>query len=128
MPLQPLLERAIDQIPECQAAAVMDLATGMVLATHYVDDVAARQLDLLLPASELFQERGVARVDRALSPEALEDSSREVLIVGALGVQVFLRGKYQRDIVLVTLVDHRAEVSDVLRGARRVLGAIEQAL
>ena len=118
MSLQPLLERAIDQIPECQAAAVMDLATGMVLASHTLDPEAAEHLDALLPASgELFQERSLAQVDRALTASDREaaPASREVLLVGNRRIQLFLRGKQNQDIVLVTLVDSRVGVSGTRR-------------
>ncbi|MEZ4374256.1 MAG: hypothetical protein R3B07_25780 [Polyangiaceae bacterium] len=131
MPIQPLLERAIDQIPECQAAAVMDLATGMVLASHTLDADAAQHLDALLPATVgLFEERSLAHVDRALSASQPGSgaASREVLLVGSRRIQLFLRGKQNQDIVLVTLVDSRVGVSEVLPEARRVLGAVEGAL
>ncbi|MCA9628071.1 MAG: hypothetical protein KC766_10405 [Myxococcales bacterium] len=131
MSLLSLLERSIDHIPECHAAAVMDLATGMVLATHSLDDEAKHQLDLLLPASsELFQERSLAKVDGALSSAQPPSHrpSREVLLVASGGIQLFLRGSNRSDIVLLLLADNRVSVSGMLPSARRALGAIEAAL
>lgn len=128
------LQRAMTSIPECLAAGMVDLASGMVLSIKTVDSHPTQVFDLLAAAtSDLFQGPNVVAIEqvfkkaRGLPASHDHHYFQEIIVNSDNLIHVFLRGKRQQQVVCF-VCRKGANLGMVLTKARLALPDVEAAL
>ena len=115
------------QAPDCVAAGVVDMTTGMLLAYETVESHPPEVLDLLAGATlDLFQGRTVLMIEdvfkerRGVSND--QHYFQEVLVNSENVTHLFLRMNAQQDVVAVVVCRKSVNVGMLFAQARRVVG------
>lgn len=121
-----LTKRIRHEVPDCVAAGVVDMTTGMLMAIETTDSHPREVLDLLAGATlDLFQGRTVVTIEQLFKERRGVSSNehyfQEILVNSANLTHVFLRSNGSGDIVTVVVTPKTANIGMVLAAARRVL-------
>ncbi|MFG2821469.1 hypothetical protein ACGFX4_18820 [Kitasatospora sp. NPDC048365] len=113
-------------VPECLAAGVIDMATGMLLAVETVDSHPSEVLDLLAAATlDLFQGRNVAMIEGVFKERRGVVSDRhyfqEILVNSDNLTHLFLRMEGEEDVVAVVVCRKSVNVGMLFAQSRRAL-------
>ncbi|MGW2650048.1 hypothetical protein ACWC2T_35380 [Streptomyces sp. NPDC001393] len=114
------------EVPDCVAAGVVDMATGMLLSYETVDNHPPEVLDLLAGATlDLFQGRTVVMIEDVFKERrGVSDDShffQEILVNSDNLTHLFLRMNDQQDVVAVVVCRKSVNVGMLFAQARRVV-------
>ncbi|MER6068140.1 hypothetical protein ACFYZB_12390 [Streptomyces sp. NPDC001852] len=114
------------EAPDCVAAGVVDMATGMLLSYETVDNHPPEVLDLLAGATlDLFQGRTVVMIEDVFKERrGVSDDShffQEILVNSENLTHLFLRMNDQQDVVAVVVCRKSVNVGMLFAQARRVV-------
>lgn len=115
------------EAPDCVAAGMVDMATGMLLAYETVDSHPAEVLDLLAGATlDMFQGRTVIMIEDIFKERRGVVSNQhyfqEVLVNSENLTHLFIRMNTRQDIVAVTVCRRAVNVGMLFAQARRIVG------
>jgi len=124
--IQSLVKEIRTEAPDCVAAGVVDMATGMLLAYETVDSHPAEVLDLLAGATlDLFQGRTVLMIEDVFKERRGVASDQhyfqEVLVNSKHVTHLFLRMMSQQDVVVVVVCRKSVNVGMLFAQSRRVV-------
>ncbi|GAA2724546.1 hypothetical protein [Actinocorallia aurantiaca] len=124
--IQSLVKEIRTETPDCVAAGVVDMATGMLLAYETVDSHPTEVLDLLAGATlDLFQGRTVLMIEDVFKERRGVASDQhyfqEVLVNSKHVTHLFLRMMSQQDVVVVVVCGKSVNVGMLFAQARRVI-------
>ncbi|MFD5792824.1 hypothetical protein [Streptomyces diastatochromogenes] len=111
--------------PDCVAAGVVDMSTGMLLSYETVDNHPPEVLDLLAGATlDLFQGRTVVMIEDIFKERrgVADDTHffQEILVNSENLTHLFVRMNEQQDVVAVVVCRKSVNVGMLLAQARRV--------
>lgn len=114
------------EVPECVAAGVIDMSTGMLLSVETSDSHPPEVLDMLSAATlDLFQGRNVVMIENIFKERRGVVSDRhyfqEILVNSDNLAHLFLRVDSADEIVAVVVCRKSANVGMLFAQARRVL-------
>ncbi|MFF3560651.1 hypothetical protein ACFYXS_11520 [Streptomyces sp. NPDC002574] len=121
-----LVKNLRQEVPECLAAGVVDMATGMLLSVDTVDSHPPEVLDLLAAATlDLFQGRTVVMIEDVFKERRGVTSDQhyfqEVLVNSENLTHLFLRNTVNEDVVAVVVCRRSVNVGMLFAQARRVM-------
>lgn len=121
------------RVPECVAAGLIDMSTGMLLAVDTLDDHPTDVLYLLAAATfDLFQGRNVVMIEDIFKARRGVNDDRhyfqEIVVNSDNLVHVFLRGANHQDIVSVVVCRRTANLGMLLSQARAVAKHLDAGL
>ncbi|MQS11057.1 hypothetical protein F7Q99_01850 [Streptomyces kaniharaensis] len=114
------------EVPDCVAAGVIDMSTGMLLSVETVDSHPPEVLDMLAAATlDLFQGRNVVMIEGIFKERRGVVSDRhyfqEILVNSDNLAHLFLRINSTDEIVAVVVCRKTVNVGMLFAQARRVL-------
>ncbi|MEU9336489.1 hypothetical protein AB0D49_25490 [Streptomyces sp. NPDC048290] len=114
------------ETPECVAAGVVDMSTGMLLAVETVDSHPSEVLDLLAAATfDLFRGRNVSTIEEIFKKRRGTVSDvryfQEVLVNSENLVHVFVRIPTNNEIVAVAVARRGVNIGMLLNATRRAV-------
>ncbi|MEM7160731.1 MAG: hypothetical protein AAF799_48300 [Myxococcota bacterium] len=121
-------------VPECVAAGVVDITSGMLLAVRTVDSHPQDVLDLVAAATgELFQGENVTAIEDTFKRiRGINDPDlhyfREIVIFSENLLHLFQRCKRHSNMVVVVVCRKKANLGMVMVKARGQIDDIERAL
>lgn len=133
MSLDQALVKAQQTVPECVAAGLVDMTTGMLIGVKTVDSHPQEVLDLVAAATgEIFQGPNVSAIEKLFKrsrgvPEDRHHYFQEILINSDNLIHVFQRCKRNEGLVLVLVCRISANLGMVLTKARSMLSVVEAA-
>jgi hypothetical protein len=114
------------EAPDCVAAGVVDMSTGMLLAYETVENHPPEVLDLLAGATlDMFQGRTVVMIEdvfkerRGMSGD--QHFFQEILVNSDNLTHLFVRMTEQQDVVAVAVCRKSVNVGMLFAQARRVV-------
>lgn len=121
-----LVEACRRDVPDCIGAGVVDLSTGMMLASDTLDDHPGEVLEILAAATvEVFQGRAVREVEQMWKSRRGEVDPRhyfqEILINSTNLVHLFIRSGRYPDIAVAFVCSNTAKVGLLFAQARRIV-------
>lgn len=122
------------QIPECVAAGLVDMRTGMLLGVRTVDSHPQEVLDLVAAATgDLFQGTNVSAIERMFKQaRGVKDDGahyfQEIIVLSDNLLHVFQRCKRNTDMVLVSVCRISANLGMVLAKSRSSIAQVEMAI
>ncbi|MEO3787688.1 hypothetical protein ABGB12_30550 [Actinocorallia sp. B10E7] len=124
--IQSMVKALRSEAPDCVAAGVVDMATGMLLAYETVDNHPTEVLDLLAGATlDLFQGRTVLMIEDVFKERRGVSSDQhyfqEVLVNSQHVTHLFLRMITQQDVVAVVVCRKSVNVGMLFAQSRRVI-------
>lgn len=132
--LDDALQRAMTAVPECVAAGLVDLASGMVLSIKTVDSHPSEVFDFLAAATtDLFQGPNVVAIEKVFKksrglPETVDHHYFQEIIVNSENlIHIFIRGKKQQQVVCF-VCRKGANLGMVLTKARTGMPDVEAAI
>lgn len=134
MSLDNAIAKVVSSVPECVAAGVVDMSTGMLLGVKTVDSHPQEVLDLVAAAtSDLFQGDNVVTIEKMFKKTRgmKEDNHhyfREIIVYSDNLLHIFQRGAKNDGIVLVAVCRKNANLGMALVKARGAMGAVETAM
>lgn len=113
-------------VPDCVAAGVVDMPTGMLLAYETVESHPPEVMDLLAGATlDLFQGRTVVMIEDVFKErrglESDQHYFQEVLVNSDNVTHLFLRMNAREDVVAVIVCRESVNVGMLFAQARRVV-------
>jgi hypothetical protein len=117
-------------VPDCVAAGLVDMSTGMLLAVDTLDDYPGELLDLLAAATfDLFQGRNVTMIEDIFKARRGVTTARhyfqEIVVNSDNLVHLFLRSQENQDFVAVIVCRRDTKVGMVFAQARIVMKQLE---
>lgn len=114
------------EVPECVAAGIIDMSTGMLLSVETVDSHPPEVLDMLAAATlDLFQGRNVVMIEGIFKERRGIVSDRhyfqEILVNSDNLTHLFLRVDSGDEVVAVVVCRKSVNVGMLFAQARRVL-------
>lgn len=127
------ISKAITTIPECLAAGVVDVASGLLLDIKTVDSHPNEVIDLLAAAtSDLFQGPNVTAVENLFKKsrgiETNEHYFEEIIVNSKNLLHVFIRGRRNQDYVVCFICRKTVNLGMALTKARGSMPEIEMAI
>ncbi|MEU6343928.1 MULTISPECIES: hypothetical protein [unclassified Streptomyces] len=121
-----LVKSLRQEVPECLAAGVVDMATGMLLSVDTVDSHPPEVLDLLAAATlDLFQGRTVVMIEDVFKERRGVTTDQhyfqEILVNSENLTHLFLRNTTSEDVVAVVVCRRSVNVGMLFAQARRVM-------
>ncbi|MFJ8197575.1 hypothetical protein [Streptomyces sp. NPDC096152] len=121
-----LVKSLRSEAPDCLAAGVVDMSTGMLLSYETVDNHPPEVLDLLAGATlDLFQGRTVVMIEDVFKERRGTASEnhffQEILVNSDNLTHLFLRMTEQQDVVAVVVCRKSVNVGMLFAQARRVV-------
>ncbi|NKQ54655.1 hypothetical protein HFP15_17370 [Amycolatopsis sp. K13G38] len=122
-----LVKRLRQEVPDCLATGVVDMATGMLLAFDTTDNHPSEVMDLLAGATlDLFQGRTVVMIEDVFKERRGVTSSEhyfeEILVNSAHLTHLFVRSNTGGDdIVAVVVCPKSVNIGMLLASTRRVM-------
>lgn len=103
-----VIKRLRQEVPECKASGVVDMATGMLLTFETTDNHPSEVLDLLAGATlELFQGRTVTMIEDIFKERrgvsSTEHYFQEILVNSTNLTHLFIRNNVNEDVVVVVV-------------------------
>jgi hypothetical protein len=117
-------------VPDCVAAGLVDMSTGMLLAVDTLDDHPGDVLDLLAAATfDLFQGRNVVMIEDIFKARRGVHNDRhyfqEIVVNSDNLVHLFLRGVQNQDIVAVVVCRRAANIGMLFAQSRLVMKQLD---
>ncbi|NBM14568.1 hypothetical protein [Streptomyces sp. GC420] len=114
------------ETPDCVAAGVVDMGTGMLLSYETVDSHPPEVLDLLAGATlDLFQGRTVVMIENVFKERRGVQSDQhyfqEILVNSDNLTHLFIRMNESQDVVAVAVCRKSVNVGMLFAQARRVM-------
>ncbi|MCA9653286.1 MAG: hypothetical protein KC501_25450 [Myxococcales bacterium] len=134
MSLDTVLKTVQRAVPECVAAGVVDIDTGMLLSIRTVDSHPQEVIDLVAAATgELFQGENVVAIERMFKRiRGVKDDDihyfQEIVIFSENLLHLFQRCKKNSNVVLVAVCRKKANLGMVMVKARSHLEAVDTAI
>ncbi|HJL14808.1 MAG TPA: hypothetical protein RMH99_04080 [Sandaracinaceae bacterium LLY-WYZ-13_1] len=134
MSLDSTINDAARNIPECLAAGLVDMKTGMLLGIRTVDSHPQEVIDLVAAATgDLFQGTNVTAIEQMFKKSrGVEDDGhhyfQEIIVNSDNLIHVFQRCKRNVDLVFVSVCRVSANLGMVLTKARMELPKVEGAI
>lgn len=134
MSLDNVLKKVQSAVPECLAAGVVDMESGMLLSIRTVDSHPSEVIDMLAAATgELFQGENVTTIENTFKRiRGVKDDGhhyfQEILIFSDNLLHLFQRCKKNSNVVLVTVCRKKANVGMVMVKARGMIEEIDRAI
>lgn len=128
------IAKAVSSIPECLAAGVVDLDSGMLLGVRTVDSHPQEVLDMLAAATQdLFQGQNVVSIENTFKKARgleLDDYHyfKEIIVNSENLIHVFVRGKQHPQYVMTFVCRLSANLGMVLTKARAQVPLLEAAI
>jgi hypothetical protein len=124
-----LVKTLRSEAPDCVAAGIVDMSTGMLLAYETVDTHPSEVLDLLAGATlDLFQGRTVVMIEDIFKERRGVVSNQhyfqEVLVNSDNLTHLFIRVNTRQDIVAVAVCRRSVNVGMLFAQARRVVNQL----
>lgn len=124
-----LVKTLRSEAPDCVAAGIVDMSTGMLLAYETVDNHPAEVLDLLAGATlDLFQGRTVVMIEDIFKERRGVVSNQhyfqEVLVNSDNLTHLFIRVNTRQDIVAVVVCRRAVNVGMLFAQTRRVVSQL----
>ncbi|WP_279930661.1 hypothetical protein [Streptomyces chengmaiensis] len=121
-----LVKNLRNEVPDCLAAGVVDMATGMLLSVDTVDTHPTEVLDLLAGATlDLFQGRTVVMIEDLFKERrgvsTAQHYFQEILVNSDNLTHLFIRNTQNEDIVAVVVCRKSLNVGMLFAQARRVV-------
>lgn len=121
-----VMKRMRQEVPECLASGVVDMATGMLLTYETTDSHPSEVLDLLAGATlELFQGRTVTMIEDVFKERrgvtSMEHYFQEILVNSSNLTHLFIRNNVAEDLVVVVVCPKSANIGMLFAAARRVI-------
>ena len=121
-----VIKRLRQEVPECKASGVVDLATGMLLTFETTDNHPSEVLDLLAGATlELFQGRTVTMIEDIFKERrgvsSTEHYFQEILVNSTNLTHLFIRNNVNEDVVVVLVCPRSVNIGMLMAAARRVI-------
>ncbi len=128
MKLDDVIDSVRRSVPECVAAAAVDLPTGMLLTVRAGDDHHTPDLDLLaIVADNTFQSDQVTALCRAFGDDP-EGRLRELVMVGDGVLVVAQRCPHRPTLAVVVVSRAAASLGMVVARARACIASVEPTL
>ncbi|MCB9716499.1 MAG: hypothetical protein H6712_21740 [Myxococcales bacterium] len=134
MSLESVLSQVQRSVPECVAAGVVDIDTGMLLAIKTVDSHPREVIDLVAAATgDLFQGENVSAIERMFKrargvPDDDHHYFQEIVVFSENLLHVFQRCRQNSNVVLVSVCRKKANIGMVLVKSRGQLDEIDRAI
>lgn len=134
MSLDAVLQKSVSEVPDCVAAGVVDLSTGMLLAIKTVDSHPSEVMDVLAAAtSDMFQGSNVQMIENIFKKArgvANDDHHyfQEMIVNSDNLVHVFSRCKTNEEIVVAFVCRKSVNLGMALTKVRGALPALEGAI
>lgn len=121
-----VIKRLRQEVPECLASGVVDMATGMLLTFETTDSHPSEVLDLLAGATlELFQGRTVTMIEDIFKERrgltTTERYFQEILVNSTNLTHLFIRNNVNEDVVVVVVCPKSVNIGMLFAAARRVI-------
>ncbi|WP_370144928.1 hypothetical protein [Streptacidiphilus sp. EB129] len=121
-----LVKTLREEVPDCLAAGIIDMSTGMLLSVETVDSHPPEVLDMLAAATlDMFQGRNVVMIEDIFKERRGVVSDRhyfqEILINSDNLTHVFLRVDSEDEVVAVVVCRKSVNVGMLFAQARRVI-------
>ena len=121
-----MIKRLRQEVPECKASGVVDMATGMLLTFETTDNHPSEVLDLLAGATlELFQGRTVTMIEDIFKERrgvsSTEHYFQEILVNSTNLTHLFIRNNVNEDVVVVVVCPRSVNIGMLMAAARRVI-------
>ncbi|MEU9992714.1 hypothetical protein AB0E10_39150 [Streptomyces sp. NPDC048045] len=121
-----LVKAVRNEVPDCVAAGVVDMSTGMLLAVDSLDSHPSEVLDLLAAATfDLFRGRNVFKIEQIFKERrGVLNSSRyfqEILVNSENLVHLFMVSPGNEDLVTVAVARSTVNIGMLFAAARGVL-------
>lgn len=121
-----LVKTLRSEAPDCVAAGVVDMATGMLLSYETVDNHPPEVLDLLAGATlDLFQGRTVVMIEDVFKERRGVSGDnhffQEILVNSDHLTHLFVRMNEQQDVVAVVVCRKSVNVGMLFAQVRRVV-------
>lgn len=132
--LDSVLKKVQTIVPECLAAGVVDMETGMLLSIRTVDSHPSEVIDLLAAATgELFQGENVTAIESMFKRiRGVKDDDhhyfQEIVIFSDNLLHLFQRCKKNTGVVLVTVCRKKANLGMVMVKSRSMMQDVDQAI
>lgn len=133
MNLEQSLSKIQSTVPECLAAGLVDLSSGMLLGVRTVDSHPQEVLDLVAAATgDMFQGPNVTSIEEMFRKiRGVRDDGvhyfQEVIVNSENLIHLFLRGKRNINTVLVVVCRIKANLGMAMAKARLSLEEVERA-
>lgn len=134
MSLDAVLQKGVSEVPDCVAAGVVDLSTGMLLAIKTVDSHPSEVMDVLAAATaDMFQGSNVQMIENIFKKaRGIENDGhhyfQEMIVNSDNLVHVFCRLKSNEEIVVAYVCRKSVNLGMALTKVRGSLPAIEGAV
>jgi len=133
MSLDAQIANMVKAVPECVAAGVVDIQTGMLLGIKTIDSHPQEVIDLVAAATgDLFQGQNVQAIETLFKKmRGVTDNHhyfQEIIILSDNLIHVFQRGKRNEDVVAIVVCRVSASLGMVLSKARTSLALVEGAI
>lgn len=117
-------------VPDCVAAGIVDMSTGMLLAVETVDSHPTEVLDLAAAATfDLFQGRNVVMIEEMFKQQRGVETAghyfREILVNSQNLVHLFIRSSVAEDIVSVAVCRRTVNIGMLFAQARMVMRRLD---
>ncbi|WP_432976586.1 hypothetical protein [Dactylosporangium sp. CA-233914] len=117
-------------VPECLAAGIVDMSTGMLLAVDTVDTHPTEVLDLLAAATfDIFQGRNVVMIEDVFNRRRGITSTshyfQEILVNSQNLVHLFMRSATNSEIVAVVVCRRTVNIGMLFAQARLVMKRLD---
>ena len=129
-----IMQKVSAFVPECLAAGVVDVASGMLLAIRTVDSHPREVIDLVAAATaDLFNGPNVSMIERMFKKSrGLNDDGhhyfQEIIVNSDNLIHVFIRGKTNPEYVSVFVCRRTANLGMALTKVRIIVPELEAAL
>lgn len=130
-PLDQALDDAMMSVPDCLAAAYVDITTGILLNAKTVEAQPQEMFDLVASATAgLFRDRHLRAIEgwfqESAAPEEL-DACQEIVVVSDSLLYLFARCKTNHDHVAVFVTRRSDNVGLVMAKSRMAVSAMDRA-
>jgi hypothetical protein len=132
--LEIALQKAQTSVPECVAAGMVDMSSGMLLGAKTVDSHPREVLDLVAAATaDLFQGTNVTSIERLFKKArgVKDDGShyfQEIVVLSENLLHVFIRGHKNQEHAAVFVCRKNANLGMTLAKSRMVMPDLEAAV
>ena len=134
MSLDAAIQKSVADIPECVAAGLVDLSTGMLLGIKTVDSHPQEVMDILAAATaDLFQGTNVITIENMFKKaRGIEGDThhyfQEMIVMSDNLVHVFSRCKSNENLVACFVCRKSVNLGMAMTKTRTALPALESAI
>jgi len=134
MSLDKALNEVVTTVPDCLAAGLVDLSTGMLLGIKSVDSHPSEVMDILAAATaDMFQGQNVQMIEGLFKKaRGLKDDGhhyfQEMIVNSDNLVHVFCRCKTNEEYVLGVVCRKSVNLGMALTKVRKILPTVEGAV